>query len=81
MSLGFSEIVVLLIVAVLVLGPKKLPEFARLVGRAVRELRHGMDSLQDGFERAGKEVAEETDAATPYQTVESEPPPETSNEK
>ena len=81
MSLGFGEIVVLLIVAVIVLGPKKLPEFARMVGRAARELRHGMDSLQEGLERAGTEAARETDAASPYQTADPEQPPETSDEK
>jgi sec-independent protein translocase protein TatA len=38
------ELLVILIIALLVLGPSRLPETARSLGRGVRELR---DSLQD----------------------------------
>jgi sec-independent protein translocase protein TatA len=39
------ELIVILVVALLVLGPKKLPEAARSVGRGMREFK---DSLQGG---------------------------------
>jgi sec-independent protein translocase protein TatA len=38
-QLGPAEIVVILVVALLVFGPNRLPEVARQVGRGVRELR------------------------------------------
>ena len=35
-NLGLSELVVIFIVALLVIGPKRLPEVARSLGEAVR---------------------------------------------
>ncbi|HLM10367.1 MAG TPA: twin-arginine translocase TatA/TatE family subunit [Thermoleophilaceae bacterium] len=40
---GPLELMVILVVALIVLGPKRLPEAARSVGRGMRELK---DSLQ-----------------------------------
>jgi sec-independent protein translocase protein TatB len=39
LDLGFFEILVILIVALLVVGPEKLPEYARKFGKMVRDLR------------------------------------------
>jgi sec-independent protein translocase protein TatB len=38
-GIGGPEVLVILIVALLVFGPKSIPEVARTVGRATRELR------------------------------------------
>ena len=38
-SLGPAEILVILVVALIVLGPKRLPEAGRQVGRALSEIR------------------------------------------
>jgi len=38
-SLGFPELVVILMVALIVLGPSKLPEVARQLGKAMAEFR------------------------------------------
>ena len=38
-GIGMPELVVILVVALLVLGPKRLPEVARSLGRAVAEFR------------------------------------------
>jgi Tat protein translocase TatB subunit len=39
MNVGPAEILVILVVALIVFGPKRLPEVGRQVGAAVRELR------------------------------------------
>jgi sec-independent protein translocase protein TatA len=44
---GPLELLVILVIALIVLGPKKLPEAARSVGRGMRELR---ESLQGATE-------------------------------
>ena len=46
MSLGPAEILVILVVALLVFGPHRLPEIARQVGGAMRELRKMQDTVR-----------------------------------
>jgi sec-independent protein translocase protein TatA len=46
MSLGPAEIMVVLILALIVFGPKRLPEVGRQVGGALRELRKVQDTVQ-----------------------------------
>ena len=48
-GLGFWEIAVVLIVALLVLGPEKLPKIARQLGRGVRELRRVAGEFQSAL--------------------------------
>ena len=48
-NIGPLELVVVLIIALVVLGPKKLPEVGRSVGRGMREFKGAMtgDSRDD----------------------------------
>jgi TatA/E family protein of Tat protein translocase len=46
MSLGPAEILVILVVALIVFGPKRLPEVGRQVGHAMRELRKMQDQVR-----------------------------------
>src|SRR5581483_8203688 len=45
-SLGPAEILVILVVALVVLGPKRLPEAGRQIGRFVAEVRHWSSAVQ-----------------------------------
>jgi sec-independent protein translocase protein TatA len=47
---GPLELLVILIVALLVLGPKRLPEAARSVGRGMRELKDSLTGVVDDDE-------------------------------
>jgi TatA/E family protein of Tat protein translocase len=44
-GLGWQEILVVMVIALIVLGPKKLPEMARSVGKGIREFKGGMAGL------------------------------------
>lgn len=46
LNVGLPEITIILVAALLLLGPKKLPEFARWVGRALREFRQVTNELR-----------------------------------
>lgn len=46
LDMGFAELLVVLAVALIVLGPKKLPELARSLGRGLAELRRTSEDLR-----------------------------------
>jgi sec-independent protein translocase protein TatA len=46
MNLGPAEILVIIVVALLVFGPKRLPEVSRQVGGALRELRKVQETVR-----------------------------------
>jgi sec-independent protein translocase protein TatB len=49
-NLGMSEIVVILVVALVFLGPKKLPELASGIGKMIRELRKATADIKNEIE-------------------------------
>ena len=54
-GIGPMEILVLLIVALLVIGPEKMPEVARVVARLMRDLRGAMDEVRGHFDDIARE--------------------------
>ena len=47
---GPMELIVILVVALIVLGPKKLPEAARSVGRGMREFKESISGPDDDYD-------------------------------
>jgi TatA/E family protein of Tat protein translocase len=45
-GIGMSEMLIILVVALLVFGPQKLPEVAKMVAKGLRELRKASDDLR-----------------------------------
>ena len=64
MNLGAPEILVILVVALLVFGPHRLPEIGRQVGGAMRELRKMQDSVKSELQAVMQEDAPSYDANT-----------------
>ncbi len=46
LGVGFPELVLILVVALIVLGPQRLPEVARMLGRAYGQLRRASEEFQ-----------------------------------
>jgi sec-independent protein translocase protein TatA len=46
--IGFPELLLLLLVALLVFGPKRLPEMGRSLGRGMREFKDSISGSDDG---------------------------------
>jgi TatA/E family protein of Tat protein translocase len=46
-DLGMQELIVIFIVALLVFGPKKLPELGRTLGKAMHDLKRAMEGVRD----------------------------------
>ena len=54
-NVGPLEIVVVLIIALVVLGPKRLPDFGRSVGRGLREFRGALRGAASSDQGDGEE--------------------------
>ena len=49
-GIGFTELILILIVALIVFGPSKLPELAASVGKVLRELKRVTDDVKQTIE-------------------------------
>ena len=47
LGIGMQEILIILVVALIVIGPKRLPELARTLGKGFAEFRKAADDLQE----------------------------------
>jgi sec-independent protein translocase protein TatA len=69
-GIGVWEILILLLVALLVFGPKRLPEMGRSLGRGMREFKDSISGKDDDDDRAELPAARaETGTAEPAETV------------
>jgi TatA/E family protein of Tat protein translocase len=58
-SIGFQEISFIFLLALLLFGPKKLPELGRMFGKALTEFRRAQTELKATFEREMKSLDRE----------------------
>ena len=49
-NIGMPELILILAIALLIFGPKKLPEVGKSIGKAVREFRRTSDEIKDRIE-------------------------------
>ena len=49
-GIGMPEMLLLLAIALIVIGPKKLPDLAKSLGRAMREFKKATSELKDSFD-------------------------------
>ena len=74
-NVGPAEVLIILVVALLVLGPKKLPEAARQIGKAMSEFRRVTSGLQDEVRHVLDDHVESTPPSPPvFRDVSLEPP-------
>ncbi len=50
-GIGFGELILLLVIALIVFGPEKLPEVAKTFGKFYRQVKDYTDSLRETVER------------------------------
>ena len=61
-GLGTTEILVIAVVALVLFGPSKIPEFARQLGRAVNMFKKGLkEGMEDDDEAPKKDVTPKKD--------------------
>jgi len=81
-NLGGSEVLVILLVGLLVLGPTRLPEVTRQIGRVLREVRRISTGFQDELRAAVEDPGRELEARARGDALTSgKPPPSTAGNR
>ena len=83
-GMGMQELIVIFVIALLIFGPKKLPEIGRSLGRSLGEFRRASEELKEGLMTELSVEDEKPGAAAGQQKQESsnaEAPPTLSQEE
>jgi sec-independent protein translocase protein TatA len=62
--LGFQELVVIFIIALLVFGPKKLPDLGKSLGKGLREFKKATEEIKSGIDEHMRDAENTVDDAT-----------------
>jgi len=65
MRLGFGEVVVVLVLALLIFGPSKLPQLGSSLGQALKSFKKGLSSLHEDADAPAAEEQKALPAETP----------------
>ena len=57
-GIGLPEMAVIMVVALLVFGPKKLPEIGRSLGKAIRGFQDASKEFQNEFQKEAQQIEE-----------------------
>jgi TatA/E family protein of Tat protein translocase len=75
-SIGMPELIIILVIALIIFGPRKLPELGKSLGRSLNEFKKASNDLQNTLEQeikieeqkesVAKARAEESTASTAF---------------
>ncbi|OGW46494.1 MAG: hypothetical protein A2078_01695 [Nitrospirae bacterium GWC2_57_9] len=60
-GLGIPELIVIFVIALLVFGPKKLPDLGKSIGRAMAEFKKASDDFQESVKTEMRDVEKQVD--------------------
>lgn len=58
-GMGFPELLLVLVIAFIVIGPEKLPHLARALGKGLHEIRRATEEVRTEIEKEGRSIQEE----------------------
>jgi sec-independent protein translocase protein TatA len=70
--LGFWELAIILIIALVIFGPNKLPEMGKALGRGIREFKDAATQLAEDFNADSKDRKDKDTEAEPEGRTEGE---------
>jgi len=63
-SIGVPELILILVVALIIFGPGKLPEVGKSLGKTIREFRRSSRDIVEDVTESAKEIKEEVQEAS-----------------
>ena len=64
-SIGMPELILIFIVALIVFGPKKLPEIGKSLGKGLAEFKRASDDLRQNIQKEVNSLEQEARLETP----------------
>lgn len=64
-GIGFQEILIILVIVLILFGPKRLPDLAKSIGKGVAEFKKASDEVRQGIEEAVREEEQKAKAPEP----------------
>ena len=71
-GIGMPELLIILVIALLVLGPKRLPEMARSLGRGMAEFRRASTDIRNSLTVPDEPTTKELEKAEKKSSTEDE---------
>ena len=62
-GIGMPELIIILVIALVVIGPQKLPDLARSLGKGLAEFKRATDDFKRNVEETAKENEEKDQVA------------------
>jgi TatA/E family protein of Tat protein translocase len=75
-SIGMPELIIILVIALIIFGPRKLPELGKSLGRSLNEFKKASTDLQNTLEQEIK-IEEQKEAAKKDEEASKTAPPHT----
>lgn len=79
MPIGIPELIVILVIALVIFGPKKIPEIANSLGRSINEFKRGSREVEASFQGEPRMARPELEAGPTEDGVVAGPGKEPSN--
>lgn len=64
-GIGMPEMIIILVIALIVIGPHKLPELARSLGKGLAEFKKASEDFQKNIQEEARKTEEEQKTPTP----------------
>jgi sec-independent protein translocase protein TatA len=64
-SIGMPELIIILVIALIIFGPRKLPELGKSLGKSINEFKRASADLQNTLEQEIKLEEQKTAATAP----------------
>ncbi len=71
-GLGIPELLIIFVIALIVFGPKKLPDLGKSIGRAMAEFKKASEEFQESVRTEMKEVEKSADIKEEMKQLEKE---------
>jgi sec-independent protein translocase protein TatA len=59
--IGWNELVIILVIVLVIFGPRRLPEFADAMGKSIKKFKQATREARDELEEATTEKRSDTD--------------------